>query len=56
MDNFVSPVIFEFIFTSRVAAETSQFIRANADPIWLHQNEMWELMEPEPHGPSDRDD
>jgi hypothetical protein len=23
------------------------FIRANADPIWLHQNEMWEYMEPE---------
>jgi hypothetical protein len=19
-----------------------EFIRANADPIWLHQNEMWE--------------
>jgi hypothetical protein len=28
------------------------FIRANADPIWLHQNEMWEYMEPEP--PDDR--
>jgi len=28
------------------------FIRANADPIWLHQNEMWEYMEPEP--PHDR--
>jgi len=22
-----------------------EFIRRNADPIWLHQNEMWELME-----------
>lgn len=21
-----------------------EFIRANADPIWLHQNEMWEEM------------
>jgi len=21
---------------------TEEFIRANADPIWLHQNEMWE--------------
>jgi len=21
-----------------------EFIRRNADPIWLHQNEMWELM------------
>lgn len=24
-----------------------EFIRENADPIWLHQNEMWELIEPE---------
>jgi hypothetical protein len=23
-----------------------EFILANADPIWLHQNEMWEYMEP----------
>ncbi len=23
-----------------------EFIARNADPIWLHQNEMWELMEP----------
>jgi hypothetical protein len=22
-----------------------EFIRRNADPIWLHQNEMWELIE-----------
>lgn len=22
-----------------------EFIRQNADPIWLHQNEMWEYME-----------
>jgi len=22
-----------------------EFIRRNADPIWLHQNEMWECME-----------
>lgn len=22
-----------------------EFIRRNADPIWLHQNEMWEDME-----------
>ena len=21
-----------------------QFIEENADPLWLHQNEMWELM------------
>lgn len=25
-----------------------EFIRQNADPIWLHQNEMWELIEPVP--------
>lgn len=23
------------------------FIRQNADPIWLHQNEMWEYMDTE---------
>jgi hypothetical protein len=22
-----------------------EFIRRNADPIWLHQNEMWEYLE-----------
>jgi len=22
------------------------FILANADPIWLHQNEMWEYLQP----------
>ena len=22
-----------------------EFIRINADPIWLHQNEMWEYIE-----------
>ena len=24
--------------------EGDEFIRQNADPIWLHQNEMWEYM------------
>ena len=24
--------------------ELDEFIRQNADPIWLHQNEMWEYM------------
>jgi len=24
------------------------FIRQNADPLWLHQNEMWELINVEP--------
>ena len=26
-----------------------EFIRRNADPIWLHQNEMWEDMQEEPN-------
>lgn len=25
--------------------DVDEFIRRNADPIWLHQNEMWEYME-----------
>ena len=25
-----------------------EFIIRNADPIWLHQNEMWEYIQPEP--------
>ena len=24
--------------------DVDEFIARNADPIWLHQNEMWELM------------
>jgi len=24
--------------------DVDEFIRRNADPIWLHQNEMWHLM------------
>ena len=24
--------------------DVNEFIRKNADPIWLHQNEMWEYM------------
>ena len=24
--------------------DIDDFIRRNADPIWLHQNEMWEYM------------
>lgn len=23
-----------------------EFIAANADPVWLHQNERWELLQP----------
>lgn len=26
--------------------DVDEFIRRNADPIWLHQNEMWEYLEP----------
>jgi hypothetical protein len=36
--------------------DVDDFIRNNADPIWLHQNEMWEYMDlpkvddlPSPH-------
>jgi hypothetical protein len=25
--------------------DVDEFIRQNADPIWLHQNEMWEYRE-----------
>lgn len=25
--------------------DVDEFIRRNADPIWLHQNEMWEYMD-----------
>ena len=25
--------------------DPDEFIRRNADPIWLHQNEMWEYIE-----------
>ena len=28
--------------------EVDEFIARNADPIWLHQNEMWELIPFEP--------
>jgi hypothetical protein len=27
--------------------DVDEFIRRNADPIWLHQNEMWEYIEPQ---------
>jgi hypothetical protein len=27
--------------------DVDEFIRRNADPIWLHQNEMWEYMQNE---------
>ena len=25
--------------------DVDEFIRRNADPIWLHQNEMWEYID-----------
>lgn len=25
--------------------DPDEFIRRNADPIWLHQNEMWDLID-----------
>jgi hypothetical protein len=25
--------------------DVNEFIQQNADPIWLHQNEMWEYIE-----------
>jgi len=24
-----------------------EFISRSADPVWLHQNEMWEIIQPE---------
>ena len=27
-----------------------EFIRRNADPVWLHQNEMWECIDHEDGG------
>jgi hypothetical protein len=30
--------------------DVDEFIQRSADPIWLHQNEMWEDMMPEPEG------
>ncbi len=33
--------------------DVDEFIRNNADPIWLHQNEMWEYMDQEKNGDED---
>jgi hypothetical protein len=27
--------------------DVDEFIRQNADPVWLHQNEMWEYIQPD---------
>lgn len=34
--------------------DVDEFILRNADPIWLHQNEMWEYLE-RPEGPTGLD-
>ena len=36
--------------------DVDEFIRVNADSIWLHQNEMWEYMETEDDGDSQQTD
>jgi 16S rRNA U516 pseudouridylate synthase RsuA-like enzyme len=36
--------------------DVDEFIRLNADSIWLHQNEMWEYMETEDDGGSQQTD
>lgn len=38
--------------------DPDEFIRRNADPIWLHQNEMWEYLADLENGgePGDDDD
>ena len=25
--------------------DADEYVRQNADPVWLHQNEMWEYMQ-----------
>jgi hypothetical protein len=32
-----------------------EFILRNADPVWLHQNEMWEYIQPEEEEPRPSD-
>jgi len=27
-----------------VGMSVEEFVRANADPVWLHENEMWDQM------------
>ncbi|MDQ1335741.1 MAG: hypothetical protein QG552_2691 [Thermodesulfobacteriota bacterium] len=36
--------------------DVDEFIRCNADPIWLHQNEMWEYMDTEEETDTDDTD
>ena len=36
--------------------DVDEFIRRNADPIWIHQNEMWEYMDTGEEEKADGDD
>lgn len=36
--------------------DVDEFIRRNADPVWLVQNEMWEYLDPGPETPSEQPD
>ena len=36
--------------------DVDEFIRRNADPIWLHQNQMWEYMHDDSGDPLDHGD
>ena len=36
--------------------DVDEYIRRNADPIWLHQNEMWEYMVDEGEEPQHDDE
>jgi hypothetical protein len=36
--------------------DVDEFIRRNADPIWLHQNEMWEYIVDQDGEPQDHDE
>ncbi len=35
--------------------DAEEFIRRNADPVWLHQNEMWEHIQDDVSGDDDDD-
>ena len=42
-----------FKFNACTAADIEDYVRQNADPTWLHQNEMWEHMESEEYNNDD---
>ena len=35
------------VLSAKEEAKIEEFIRHNANPIWMHQNEMWEYLEQE---------